>query len=216
MTMLMQMPEHSVAESEDEAGQRCDFRRRVEFAGRLAPGASLSDDDVFGTDVDLAEVMSLYMTGSAASELPTASAFQELVRTLETASQQVIAFDEDPLESSPHVLKEMLSWSENWDGHGSAQPSKEAILDAARWIGRFNGIAVATRHPIPKPHISADEEGAVVFEWWGGGRKLTLYFTGERVEFVRVWGPDMDNEMQEGTVTRPERAVAMLQWLVRA
>jgi len=43
--------------------------------------------------------------------------------------------------------------------------------------------------------------GEQVFEWWHGERKLTVYFQNTAdVEYMKVWGPDVDTEMESGNI----------------
>ena len=39
--------------------------------------------------------------------------------------------------------------------------------------------------------------GEAVFEWWCGARKITVYLTEETIDYVAVWGIDMDLEMHD-------------------
>lgn len=43
-----------------------------------------------------------------------------------------------------------------------------------------------------------DDQVTLVFEWWNDSRKLTLYADLTEVYFIKVWGADMDNEMEDG------------------
>ncbi len=45
------------------------------------------------------------------------------------------------------------------------------------------------------PHVSTSESGSVTFEWWSGDKKLTLYFDDLHMKVVRVWGEDINSEM---------------------
>ncbi len=48
------------------------------------------------------------------------------------------------------------------------------------------------------PNVAADADGNVVFEWWEGQRKLTVYIHPESVEHVKVWEPVIFSEMEDG------------------
>lgn len=61
--------------------------------------------------------------------------------------------------------------------------------------------------------MSADEGSGCVMEWWTGSRKLTVY--AERaggMGYVKVWGPNMDLEMEAGELA-DERIAGLLAWL---
>jgi len=52
-----------------------------------------------------------------------------------------------------------------------------------------------------------------IFEWWRGSRKVTVYFTEKSIEFIKVWGPDIDSGMEEGMIETHEQAKELLEWL---
>ena len=49
-----------------------------------------------------------------------------------------------------------------------------------------------------QPHVAHSPWDEDVFEWWHGEKKLTVYHGRERVEFIKVWGDDIHNVMDEG------------------
>jgi hypothetical protein len=61
------------------------------------------------------------------------------------------------------------------------------------------------------PHVSADEDGLITFEWWVGSRKVTVYVEEPPVApwCLRVWGPDVITEMEEAPVDTPEARAAV-------
>lgn len=66
------------------------------------------------------------------------------------------------------------------------------FLHAAAQVLRFCALL-----PL-QPHVTASVDGDVVLEWWVGSHKLTIYVSAERVDYVKVWGPDVDTEMVDG------------------
>jgi hypothetical protein len=56
---------------------------------------------------------------------------------------------------------------------------------------------------VAAPHVTSSAEGEVVFEWWNDPRKLTVYCTAEDANYVKVWGPDMVTQMEDGDATSP-------------
>jgi hypothetical protein len=60
---------------------------------------------------------------------------------------------------------------------------------------------ISEMHPEPLETIGA--WGQNVLEWWNGNKKLTIHFDindDSRVSYVKVWGPDMDSEMETGSL----------------
>jgi len=86
----------------------------------------------------------------------------------------------------------------NWDGAGSARPDPLAISNAFNWLARVYDHVVAAQFEWLAPSVSASEKGEIVFEWWRGDRKLTVYCGADNAEFIRVWGVHIQNEMADG------------------
>ena len=63
------------------------------------------------------------------------------------------------------------------------------------------------------PHVSRSPIGEVVLEWWHGARKLTVYVGEHALEYVRVWGPDIESEMADGPITGGGDLASLLRWL---
>lgn len=64
----------------------------------------------------------------------------------------------------------------------------------------------------PLGNVSFDKE--IVLEWWHKEKKLTIYISSNSIDFVKVWGPDMDNEMEYNTMSlKMEELKFLWQWL---
>ena len=63
------------------------------------------------------------------------------------------------------------------------------------------------------PHVGASENGEITFEWWNRDKKLTLYFGPATVEAIKVWGPDIDEEMVHFPLGQVEELVSTWTWL---
>ncbi len=62
--------------------------------------------------------------------------------------------------------------------------------------------------------IYVDEStGDVVAEFWKGDRKLTLYASTDSLEFVKVSGPDVETDMEDGSVVDIESLGTLVRWL---
>jgi hypothetical protein len=64
-----------------------------------------------------------------------------------------------------------------------------------------------------EPLATESPWGETVFEWWSGQRKLTVYYSPKRIEYIRVWGPDIDSEMETGTIDSPVGFARLWTWL---
>jgi hypothetical protein len=74
---------------------------------------------------------------------------------------------------------------------GDEYKEVEAERDAA--------LAKVAELETARPHVTADETGGVVLEWWRGTRKLTVYLN--HADYVKVWGPDVNTEMETDELT---------------
>jgi hypothetical protein len=99
-----------------------------------------------------------------------------------------------------HRIRRLFQLPENWDGYGSTKPDFNAIVRAYLALRKMFQTASLSGYGWTNPNVSADESGAVVFEWWRGGYKLTVYVTANEMSYVRVWGDDMDTEMEDGEI----------------
>lgn len=64
----------------------------------------------------------------------------------------------------------------------------------------------------PLLNISIDDE--IVFEWWYKKRSLIIYVCPNTIDFIKVWGADMDNEMKDGSIYLKDDSLFFLwRWL---
>jgi hypothetical protein len=125
------------------------------------------------------------------------------------------AANEPLLDSLDRRLSELSEYEEGWDGNESAAPSDDAIANARAFLQEAFRSAIAdpmVSADWRKPHITANEDGDIVFEWWNGDRKLTLYFEPASASFIRSWGAHVINDMQDGDF-EPEQFGAHWGWL---
>jgi hypothetical protein len=101
----------------------------------------------------------------------------------------------------------------NWDGRGSLPPCDAAILAAREWLPALYRATTRTAWPWVAPHITPSDAGEVVFEWWKGQRKITLYFGESNVEFIKVWGPNIATQMDSGELHKSEAFRGLWNWL---
>jgi hypothetical protein len=63
------------------------------------------------------------------------------------------------------------------------------------------------------PHMTLSDEEEIVFEWWHGEHKLTFYISSNAIQYLKVWGFNIWNDMDEGTNPSYEELVALWRWL---
>lgn len=111
-------------------------------------------------------------------------------------------------------LERLAALDENWDGHGSAAPNQNAINKASADIlpQLYQAVSDGPSGWIT-PHITASEVGEVVLEWWHRQRKITLYISDSSIEYIKVGGPDIDNEMEAGPIFSARDFLPIWTWL---
>ncbi|MGH7864893.1 MAG: hypothetical protein ACREQB_07885 [Candidatus Binataceae bacterium] len=106
-------------------------------------------------------------------------------------------------------LDQVAKLKDNWDGHGSSHPDVLSVWTARQFLEDvYRQIIVATARQTQEdvtpswqaPHISASEDGEIVFEWWNGNRKLTIYVGPLELTYIKSWGPHVLNDMEDGVI----------------
>ncbi|OGR11132.1 MAG: hypothetical protein A2341_12125 [Deltaproteobacteria bacterium RIFOXYB12_FULL_58_9] len=120
-----------------------------------------------------------------------------------------------PLRPGDATLRQIRSLSRrasNWDTHGAVAVDSGGIENAQSWLRK--AIEAVGEKQWAEPLVTASADGDVVLEWWGAGqKKLTIYVAAQLVEYVRVWGKDIHEEMDDGQVEDPASFVSLWQWL---
>lgn len=114
--------------------------------------------------------------------------------------------------SSQQKLSRIRGYQQNWDGYGSAKPTAEAIANAEARLPELYRLTTL-QGVWREPHVSASEAGEVSFEWWSGSRKVTMYFSDHAAEIMRVWGVNMDTEMDLQPMPTLDSFPAVWSWL---
>jgi hypothetical protein len=91
-------------------------------------------------------------------------------------------------------------------------PSQGAIDLASTWLPLI-AARTAKLGGWQSPHITSTEQREIVCEWWRNDKKLTIYFGDENAEFIKVWGTDIDRDMESGELASEWDIVAAWCWL---
>lgn len=102
------------------------------------------------------------------------------------------------LDNAYRKINSLKSRGENWDGRGSAAPDVDSMVQARVILSR---MFEASEDQWIEPFLSSSEDGTVTMEWWSPTRKLTIYASAEDPFFIKVWGADIENEMEDGLVS---------------
>jgi hypothetical protein len=109
-------------------------------------------------------------------------------------------------------IRNLLTWPEAWDGYSAPKPNPAAVEHARSWAEDLYRDVRAELWR--KPYVSADEEGDVVFEWWNGARKITVYISPKTVEYLKVERLDTSTDMKEGSIRTAEERRLLWNWLI--
>lgn len=101
-------------------------------------------------------------------------------------------------------ITDLLRWPEGWNGYDVAAPNPRAVNHALSWIRGMHEDALMTGKNWREPHVTADEDGDVMFEWWNGEKQLAVYVSEEASNYITNWGPNIDSEMDDGDASTSE------------
>jgi hypothetical protein len=116
------------------------------------------------------------------------------------------------LNSAYENLQRLRTRTENWDGHGSASPKDESIACADEILQKFFYCSLEISTDWITPHISSSESGVATLEWWAKDKKLTIYADQAAPTYIKVWGADIDDEMEDG-VLHNQSHLSLWRWL---
>src|SRR5437879_4522243 len=85
-------------------------------------------------------------------------------------------------------LRERVEALSGWGGEEICPLSSRAIGRAAEWICSLRREAIDASKPWIDPLITASEEGEVLFDWWRGNKRLTVYVQADGATYSRLWG----------------------------
>src|SRR5713226_755347 len=102
------------------------------------------------------------------------------------------------LKDTRSKLQNMLALKAGWNGYDSLAPDPDAIKHAENWVTRLYLEVADMGRVWIKPNVIADANGDVVFEWWYGKKKLTVYIGEESAEYMQVWGANIHSDMSDG------------------
>lgn len=125
----------------------------------------------------------------------------------------LLSYVTETLEPTRARIERLRTWQDGWNGYDALAPDKGALAHAQRWIESMLWVTLAVRLPWSDPNVTGSLDGEVVFEWWYGKRKLTVYVSAQDAEYVQVWGPNIHSQMAEGIVHSPEDFQEVWRWL---
>jgi hypothetical protein len=108
---------------------------------------------------------------------------------------------------------DLLSWGERWNGYDACVPNCNAVVYAMKWINQFFLEITDLEDDWVKPNVTASGDGEVVLGWRHDSRVLTIYIGENNAEYVRAWGIDMENDMDDGDADLTSTRRSLWKWL---
>ena len=103
---------------------------------------------------------------------------------------------------------------DNWDGYESKSPNKLSLDNARQFMNNFvEAIVSGGEVPLTPSLISSDEDGYITVAWHGEGRQLHLQIEEREVDYIQVWGPNIDTEMHVDTLHSKDY-LTLWKWLI--
>ncbi len=102
---------------------------------------------------------------------------------------------------------------DNWDGHGSPKPTDLTLAHAKVIMNALLDSIISVGHRCDTPSISSDEDGDVTVAWYEGERQLHLQIGEHEAEFFKVWGTNIDTEMDVNFL-KPDNYLTLWEWLI--
>ena len=102
---------------------------------------------------------------------------------------------------------------DNWDGYDSKKPTKMTLVRAENIIGELFNSIISGGHPWRTPFISSDEDGNVTLEWYEEKRQLHIQISEDEIEYIQVWGINIDTEMHVDFLKRGDYLL-LWEWLI--
>ncbi len=102
---------------------------------------------------------------------------------------------------------------DNWDGYDSKKPTALILKSSQHLLEDFFDSVISTGHLWFTPFISSDEDGNVTIEWSIENRRLHIQIGEDEVEYIQVWGINIDTEMHVDFLSRDDN-LKLWEWLL--
>ena len=101
---------------------------------------------------------------------------------------------------------------DNWDGYDSKKPTEQILKHAQAVIEGFVDTIISNRRVLLTPFISTDEAGHITVQWNKKPRELHLHITQQESRYLKVWGSNINTEMEEG-ILNSDKYIMLWEWL---
>ena len=210
----------SVVEAETGTNHWQDFQRQIENSGQAEasfifpePESPQLVDETAEIKEDIRSLYLLYTSITQLSDVDIVLAHAETG----TAITDFTRLRKDQIEKQKLEISEqfdILSQREdNWDGRGSQKPTDLTLAHAKGVMSALLDSVISAGHRCDTPSISSDGDGNVTAVWYKNERQLHLQIGEHEAEYFRVWGTNIDTEMDVDFL-KPENYLTLWEWLI--
>lgn len=122
------------------------------------------------------------------------------------------AINEIPTYSVIQKLNTLKTWGANWDGRNAIAVNSKTVDLGMTLVNQIYETTLEMGMDWYQPNVTASAHGEAVLEWWNRQKKLTIYISSEQTDYVKIWGADIDAEMEDGILTSLKVA-ELITWL---
>lgn len=102
---------------------------------------------------------------------------------------------------------------DNWDERGSLKPTNLTLAHAKKVMDAYINSVTSAGYQCNTPTISSDGDGDITAAWYKGERQLHLQIREHEVEYFKVWGTNIDTEM-EVDFLKLDNYLTLWEWLI--
>jgi hypothetical protein len=128
----------------------------------------------------------------------------------ESVHLQSLDCSNNKYSSSPRIASLVGNLEKDYESFCSNYP--KTVETAQKLIDLLHSVALTNNWWWYVPLLNiCDHE--IVLEWWNQSKKITTYVSEESIDYIKVWGADMDNEMEDGSISLEEDLTHLWQWI---
>lgn len=125
----------------------------------------------------------------------------------QSGKSQLDRREEDALEQAKVQLTEVTIEAQN-----EATPlTTRALVSTLEFLMDFQKSVAPLASQMP--YVTWSAEGEVVLEWRRGERQLIFYINDKKIVFLKAWGTDIYEQMEDGDVLSTQEVNSLWQWL---
>jgi hypothetical protein len=126
-----------------------------------------------------------------------------------------LADETAPLLETIEHIERLKSRPANWNGNDVAAPNPKSIEQAQQLLSEvFSAIHQIKETEWISPFVASNEEGDVALEWAHGEKSLCLYVSANAQWYLKSWGTNILNEMEDGDIHSASDFLPVWRWLL--